>query len=1193
MISWHIILTVAKYEAKVLWRSWFFRIFSLLSLTILVLLDVAQFATPFAQWMNRGMAASVPYMNIILLNLVQAIIAVFMASEFLKFDRRLDTAEAVYTRSMTNTDYIIGKMIGILGVFLGLNIAVLIVSFVFNFFFTEVTPVPALYAIYPLLLSLPTLLFMFGLSFLVMSIVRNQAITFLLLLGYIAGTLFFLGGKSHAIFDVMGLHVPFMYSDFVGFGDMTPVLMQRGMYVLLGLGFILATALCIHRLIQSAAVRAATAVLAAGLLCSGLFLGSVYLHGFSAGEKLRAEARDLNREAAKAPAVTLDSCDLTVAHKGGEIEASARLSFTNAGSGALDNYTFSLNPGLKVTAVSRGSEKLTFERRLHLLTVKASTPLAPGAADSLTVTYRGSIDERICYADLPETDRGAEFRFWVYAIDRRYSFLTPDFALLTAENLWYPTAGAPYGSAFPDMGKRDFVRFTLDVKTLKGLTAISQGAVTKPAPGEFVFRPESALPRLSLVIGKYTDRTISSDGIEYHLYVRPGHDYFTPYFKKLKSQLPELLKTAMQTTETQLNLTYAFPRLSLVEVPIQFSSHERIWRADQETLQPEQALLPEKGVLLRGADFKMSSYFMTRGGRGGGGGGGGRGGASGQSQTDEEKQSNLFRMFYQFTFSGSMPNMRNMARGFAARGSGVNQLQRMAFSISGATSVEGDYNLFPQFYSFANHIRSTQCPVLDAALEQYLKSTTSRNFQGFRFGQGVTADEQANVLLETKSLPEILSDPAQRDVASDVMRIKGSYLFTTLQALAGAKDFKTYLSDFLVNNIFKDTDDTALLAGLRDRFGTDFTPFVEGWYSLKGVPSYVITGFRCTEVVEGDRTRYPVALTISNIGKVDGTVSISAITGGGGGGAGGQRSGGQSGGGGGGMFGMFGGGSDDNTRYIMVKAGQSKELGMVLDSAPRRVTVNTFISRNLPSSISKTFAKPEKGSAADIFDGERVLESPPQLTQPGEIIVDNEDAGFKTEAKVKESFLKRFLKKGEDTDTQGYISMQFRNNPPATWRPAIMDNFYGVERRSAHFIRSGSGESRAIWEASIPENGTWAVYCYCSSPRMFMGRPGGGGGGGGQQGRQGQQGQQQGQQRQQGGQNMIAEFHFIVHHDDGEAEVIQEMQDVPEGWVQIGTYHLSAGPARVELTDKTKGRVVFADAIKWVKQQDSGQGKKQ
>jgi hypothetical protein len=77
------------------------------------------------------------------------------------------------------------------------------------------------------------------------------------------------------------------------------------------------------------------------------------------------------------------------------------------------------------------------------------------------------------------------------------------------------------------------------------------------------------------------------------------------------------------------------------------------------------------------------------------------------------------------------------------------------------------------------------------------------------------------------------------------------------------------------------------------------------------------------------------------------------------------------------------------------------------------------------------------------------------------------------------------------------------------------------------------------------------------------------------------------------GGDMIGEFHFIVHHDDGEAEVIQDMQDVQEGWAQLGTYHLSAGPARVELTDKTKGRVVFADAVKWVKQQDSGQGKKQ
>ncbi|MDF1551233.1 MAG: hypothetical protein P1P88_25660, partial [Bacteroidales bacterium] len=62
--------------------------------------------------------AAIPYANLIILNLGQAIVAVFLASEFLKQDKKNDTVEVIYARSMTNSEYIIGKALGVLAVFL-------------------------------------------------------------------------------------------------------------------------------------------------------------------------------------------------------------------------------------------------------------------------------------------------------------------------------------------------------------------------------------------------------------------------------------------------------------------------------------------------------------------------------------------------------------------------------------------------------------------------------------------------------------------------------------------------------------------------------------------------------------------------------------------------------------------------------------------------------------------------------------------------------------------------------------------------------------------------------------------------------------------------------------------------------------------------------------------------------------------
>ena len=107
-------------------------------------------------------------------------------------------------RSMTNGDYVLGKSLGILVIFIALNVLVLLVTGIFNFFFSDVSVRLAAYVYYPLLISLPTLIFIFGLSFMFMVVIRNQAVTFIVLLGYIGLTLFFLANQWHFIFDRNG-----------------------------------------------------------------------------------------------------------------------------------------------------------------------------------------------------------------------------------------------------------------------------------------------------------------------------------------------------------------------------------------------------------------------------------------------------------------------------------------------------------------------------------------------------------------------------------------------------------------------------------------------------------------------------------------------------------------------------------------------------------------------------------------------------------------------------------------------------------------------------------------------------------------------------------------------------------------------------------------------------------------------------
>ena len=236
MSSIQTIKIVAHFEMKTLLRSWFFRIFAGLYIVGLGIFNVAVFVeSSGAPWLYRALPAAIPYANLIILNLGQAIVAVFLASEFLKQDRKNDTVEVIYARSMTNGQYILGKALGILSVFIILNLILLIMGMGFSFLSADSAKGIGEFFLYPLLISIPTLVFILGLSFFLMTLLRNQAITFIILLGYIALTIFYLNDKYYFLFDYIAYKIPMMNSMIAGFGDLYEIIIHRGIYFFIGI----------------------------------------------------------------------------------------------------------------------------------------------------------------------------------------------------------------------------------------------------------------------------------------------------------------------------------------------------------------------------------------------------------------------------------------------------------------------------------------------------------------------------------------------------------------------------------------------------------------------------------------------------------------------------------------------------------------------------------------------------------------------------------------------------------------------------------------------------------------------------------------------------------------------------------------------------------------------------------------------
>lgn len=199
----------------------------------------------------------------------------------------------------------------------------------------------------------------------------------------------------------------------------------------------------------------------------------------------------------------------------------------------------------------------------------------------------------------------------------------------------------------------------------------------------------------------------------------------------------------------------------------------------------------------------------------------------------------------------------------------------------------------------------------------------------------------------------------------------------------------------------------------------------------------------------------------------------------------------------------------------------------------------------------------------DPFDGERLLDRPPILVDPNEIIVDNEDPGFRVYNPVSRSPLKKLLRITHEEDEK-YVGIRFWR-PSRLWRATTNSDYYGGYVKSAHFVRSGTGDKKVMWQAVLPQIGNYDVYCYNTRMRNPMRRGRGGGPPG---------------QRQEGGRS--GQYHFIVHHDDGIDETILDLKNAENGWNFLGTYYISSDTARVELTNESEERIVLADAIKWV-----------
>lgn len=456
------------------------------------------------------------------------------------------------------------------------------------------------------------------------------------------------------------------------------------------------------------------------------------------------------------------------------------------------------------------------------------------------------------------------------------------------------------------------------------------------------------------------------------------------------------------------------------------------------------------------------------------------------------------------------------------------------------------------FVTYQTFVTSDRWPILNYAFESYFKSLISvpQNTRG-RFWRGLTEIEKANLALQNMSLAELLEHRLiETEIKSAAMSIKGNYLLALIGSQIDSTKTSHWLQNFVGDNLSRTVDDSTLLNRAQSLGCSNLDETIDHWYRGTDLPGYWVEDAESYKVLDVDRVRTQVRFKLSNPSEIDGLVQVgfqyrrqeTDFN----------------------PWFMRGQSQFDFSQMMSMPAGKAIELGYVLDQPVQMMSIETYVSRNLPSVLTIRFRDEKLRDDETAWEGTREIESDSIPGGSHEMLVDNEDDGFNIMAQPEENWLRKTLMQwfGNEEDQEQYVAMRFWN-PPGHWLATTNQDFFGTFVHSAYFKKSGKGEANVAWQVELEETGSYDIYYYCTKARSF--------------GRRRHRGKKS---REDFGKRI-----FLVYHENGVDEMPMDLNGVEEGWNPIGTYRLQSGLNQVEMTDETSTSYITADAIKWVKRE--------
>lgn len=1026
--------------------------------------DVFYFSMDKTFW---ALPSSIAYKSAYYFDVIQLLFLIcFITNDSL--ESKYNAKEVLLVRPQSNNSIVIGKFLAEILVFTLVNFVVFMIAILINVVFYPHSFQLSAYLFYWGTLNFPALIYFSGISYFIVYWIQHRSFSMLVLLLLFGGIVYWGAGSINGLLDPYARYIPNMFSDFVGHVNLVNYLLQRGVVLFVGIGFLTLAVILYPRIPNNIFSFQRSLFFACGILILVGGLAYAYNSRHNSIRDQREMYKRVYREYGKqSPARVIQNNLYLKELENGDIEGHCEMNIENRSAYTIPLIIY-LNPDLIVNNLEVNGKMVSFHRDYQAIIVDKE--LCAGDKIKVSINYVGNIEKSICFLDTDSKEFNPTTinNIGIYYFGYSPAFCEKEYKLLTPECIWYPVCVPPYG----EVGIRDinYSRFSLSVEHNPRLTAISQGNSIIEKKGITTFMFEHDMSGISLCVGNYMKKAITVDSTLLTLYYLPEHgNILTRYnfsTEKLKHSLLNIknqfeLQECIQTEEKKYNCfdprkQYPYRWLTLLEVPCDFYCFPKTMQPTGEREQGGIVFLPEKMYSVPQYPFEIPKSVSM------------------------DKEVYMLRK--------GLSNEINMVIG------------------GGSCSIR------PMLRGRTIFISSAKYPILNNVFSNIARG-------GFKASTQPEDDYLAVEYLKHNSLNDALHDKflSPREL-ENIIRKKSEELHMYLSIKVGEEQFRQFHLNFLANNLFKEVNLDDYFENFYQTFNLKLDSIIENWYNANKLAMFKIQDARIIEVTsENDDPYLLYSFKVFNVSDVSGIVA-----------------------------------TDDYQGWI-IPAGEGREIRTRdrENNIYKMAFVGTPLAQNLPATIKMKHEEVESGQI-DTTTGVIKLDSSmfPSIYSNDEIIVDNEDAGFRI-VKQQNMITSLFRKK---ESRKAYSSFMPRED---LWVAIIKEHFYGFPVRSALFKNAGSGKQKVEWNVASLQGGEYEVFFYYTT---FSGEV-----------------------------NKSKEpelRYYTVFDGKEEHEVVIPIGNEKEGeWVSLGIFNFGKN-ARVTLSDRGKdfsNQSIVADAIKWVK----------